>query len=107
MKWAPRLSLAAPSVVDDKMVSMPKASIASDSNPQNTQQGYPWIQASLTVVLGLVVAGFRRPGVWMSAQFWAEDADVFLGQADGMGRVALSLPHAGYHHLFMRLWAGM
>lgn len=32
---------------------------------------------------------------------------MFFVQADHQGTAALMLPHAGYHHLAMRLWAGM
>ena len=79
----------------------------SESKPAPTTSTYPWERAGLAMILVLVVAGLRRPAVWLSAQFWAEDASVFFVQAESMGRMALTVPHAGYHHLLMRLWAGL
>ncbi len=69
-------------------------------------KNYPWRRALIWVGAGLVLAVLRCPSTFSAPQFWAEDASVFFHQADHLGGQALNLPHAGYHHLAMRLWAG-
>lgn len=68
---------------------------------------YPWHWAGVVLVGMLVVAILRRPPAFFNAQFWAEDGSVFFTQAAALKWQALTLPHAGYHHLIQRLWAGV
>ncbi len=86
---------------------MTQDSTQPNPHPSDAPVSYPWRQAGLGMLVLLVIAGLRRPAVWMSAQFWAEDASVFFVQADVLGWKALTIPHADYHHLLMRLWAGL
>src|SRR5690606_259105 len=69
-------------------------------------KNYPWRRASIWVGAALVLAVRGVPAPVSAPQFWAEDASAFVHQADHLGGQALNLPHAGYHHLVMRLWAG-
>ncbi len=73
---------------------------------REVESRFPWAKAALWVALALAFAIARHPGTFTNAQFWAEDGSVFFTQADQFGADALTMPHAGYHHLAMRLWAG-
>lgn len=72
------------------------------ANPART--GLPVALVCLGLLAGLFL---RRPEMFLRPQFWAEDGAVFFVQADTLGLCALAEPHAGYHHLLLRLVAGV
>lgn len=58
-----------------------------------------------TLLACAVILGARRPDLFYSPQFWAEDGTVFFQQAQTMGAAALWEPSAGYLHTVLRLVA--
>lgn len=88
-----------------KRVPDPAPRETTDAAPSSSS--YPWLSAGCWIAVALALVVARSPSTFTDAQFWAEDGSVFFTQADQMGTKALWLPHAGYHHFAMRLWAGL
>jgi len=55
----------------------------------------------------LLIFFLRRPEMFLTPQFWAEDGPVIFVQADVTGARALLLPYGGYHHLLLRMIAAL
>jgi hypothetical protein len=61
----------------------------------------------LTVLLGAVILGARRPTELARPQFWAEDGLIFYTDAQIHGDAALTRPYSGYLHTVPRLVAAV
>jgi hypothetical protein len=58
-----------------------------------------------TLLICAVILGLRRPDVFQSPQFWAEDGRVFFLDAKTLGVASLLEPSAGYLHAMLRIVA--
>jgi hypothetical protein len=75
------------------------------SSPQLQNRG---VATALLELLFFAALFSRDPHTLLRAQFWAEDGSTFCQQAHEVGFIhTLTIPYAGYLHLFPRLVAGV
>jgi hypothetical protein len=70
------------------------------------QPPYPWLWTALTAVVATAMTIARRPDSIFHAQFWAEDGQVWFGEAYNWGWLPSTFtPHTGYFQTISRLTA--
>jgi hypothetical protein len=63
------------------------------------------VRGIVAFVLAVIIIWLRAPDRVAHGYLWAEDASVFLSEAQTRGTAAITLQYAGYLHLFPRLIA--